>query len=288
MLIGCHGLVWTGDYDRDGIGMAVTRTKEAGFDLIEFPLMDPATFDTAAAREALDENGIVASGSLGLSDATDISSVDPKRVKAGEELLLRAVDVLADLGSTHLCGVIYSAMQKYDQPPTPQGIENSRAVVERVGQHAASAGIRVSVEVTNRYESNVLNTARQARHYVDGLSPDIGVHLDSYHMNIEESGMFAPILETADQLNYVHIGESHRGYLGTGSVDFDSLFAALHHIGYDGPVVFESFSSSVVSPTLTGALGIWRNLWDDGAELGSHANAYIRGRLTAAQSLRLH
>src|SRR5690606_27252505 len=186
-IIGCHGLVWTGSFDAAGIRHAVAATRQAGFDLIEFPLMDPAAFDVRAARSAIDEHGLEASGSLGLTDATDISSEDPTRVRAGEELLVRAVDVLAELGSRHLCGVVYSAMQKYQQPATPRGLENSRAVIERVAARAAEAGITVSVEVTNRYESNVLNTARQARDFVRGLSPQVGVHLDTYHMNIEET-----------------------------------------------------------------------------------------------------
>lgn len=246
MMIGCHGLVWTGDFDAAGIRHAVAQTRQSGFDLIEFPLMDPVTFDTRAARESLQEHGIAATGSLGLSGETDISSEDPARVRAGEDHLSRAVDVLAELGAEHLCGVIYSAMQKYHAPATAQGIANSREVIGRVAARAAEVGMSVSVEVTNRYESNVLNTARQAREFVAGLEPEVGVHLDTYHMNIEESSMFAPVLETTAELRYVHIGESHRGYLGTGSVDFTGFFKALHQIDYRGPIVFESFSSTVV------------------------------------------
>jgi D-psicose/D-tagatose/L-ribulose 3-epimerase len=107
-------------------------------------------------------------------------------------------------------------------------------------------------------------------------------------MNIEETDMFSPVLDTADQLSYVHIGESHRGYLGTGSVDFDSFFRALARIGYDGPVVFESFSSAVVAPDLSRMLGIWRNLWSDSEELGAHANAFIRDKMTAMASMAHH
>ena len=59
---------------------------------------------------------------------------------------------------------------------------------------------------------------------------------------------------------YVHIGESHRGYLGTGSVDFQGLFRGLAAIGYAGPLTFESFSSAVVSPSLSNTLCVWRNL----------------------------
>ena len=289
MEIGCHGLVWTGTYDAAGIRHAVQKSKEAGFDLIEFPLMDPFTFDVGAARAALDEFGLAATGSLGLDEGTDISSEDESAVRAGEALLERAVDVLSELGSAHLCGIIYSAMRKYMEPATPKGIANSQAVLGRIAERAAQAGIKVSVEVTNRYEFNVLNTARQAREFAAATgSGNVGVHLDTDHMNIEETDMSTPVLDTAEQLSYVHIGESHPGYLGTGSVDFDSFFRALTRIGYDGPVVFESFSSAVVAPDLSRMLGIWRNLWNDSDDLGAHAHAFIRDKMTAMASMTHH
>lgn len=289
MNIGCHGLVWTGNFDADGIRLSVEKTKEAGFDLIEFPLMDPFAFDVAAAKDALEEHDLAVSASLGLSEATDVTSSDPAIVAAGEALLLQAVDVLADLGGSHFCGVIYSAMKKYMEPVTPEGLESSRRAIAKVADHAAERGVQVALEVVNRYETNVLNTARQAIEFVGRIDrPNLGIHLDTYHMNIEESDMFAPVLDAAPQLQYVHIGESHRGYLGTGSVDFDTFFKALGRIDYDGPIVFESFSSAVVAPDLSRMLGIWRNLWTDNAELGAHANAFIRDKLVAVDSIRLH
>ncbi|MFJ6429098.1 MULTISPECIES: sugar phosphate isomerase/epimerase [Microbacterium] len=289
MNIGCHGLVWTGNFDAEGIRLAVRKTKEAGFDLIEFPLMDPFSFDVSVAKDALEEYDLAVSASLGLSEATDVTSSDPAIVAAGEALLLKAVDVLADLGGQHFCGVIYSAMKKYMEPVTAEGLASSKAAIARVADHAAERGVSVALEVVNRYETNVLNTARQALEYVAEVDrPNLGIHIDTYHMNIEESDMFAPVLDAAPALRYVHIGESHRGYLGTGTVDFDTFFKALGRIGYDGPIVFESFSSAVVAPDLSRMLGIWRNLWNDNVELGAHANAYIRDKLVAVESIRLH
>lgn len=289
MNIGCHALVWTGEFDASGIRAAAERTRAAGFDLIEYPLMDPSAFGAAVAADAVAEHGLAVSASLGLGEATDVTSEDPAVVAAGEALLLRAVDVVAEMGGEHFCGVLYSAMKKYMQPATARGLENSRRAIARVADHAAERGIRVSLEVVNRYETNVLNTARQALAYLAEVDrPNLGIHLDTYHMNIEESDMFAPVLDAAPHLQYVHIGESHRGYLGTGSVDFDTFFKALGRIGYDGPIVFESFSSAVVAPDLSRMLGIWRNLWTDGDELGAHANAFIRDKLVAIDSLRLH
>jgi D-psicose/D-tagatose/L-ribulose 3-epimerase len=288
-LIGCHALVWTGTFDADGIESSVERTHRAGFDLVEFPLMDPFAFDADVARAALERYGLKASASLGLADDTDISSEDPDVVAAGEALLRRAVEVVAQIGGTQLCGVIYSAMRKYMDPATEAGVANSRAVIGRVAEYGAGLGVSLVLEVVNRYETNVLNTGRQALAYLDAVGrDDVAVHLDSYHMNIEESDMVAPVLDCASRLGYVHIGESHRGYLGTGNVDFDGLFKALGRIDYSGPVVFESFSSAVVSPTLSRSLGIWRDLWRDSDDLGAHANAYIRGALRAVETIALH
>jgi D-psicose/D-tagatose/L-ribulose 3-epimerase len=86
----------------------------------------------------------------------------------------------------------------------------------------------------------------------------------------------------------VHIGESHRGYLGSGNVDFGAFFRGLALTGYDGPVVFESFSSAVVDEHLSNTLGVWRNLWDDSADLGAHANDFIRSQLESVASIAKH
>jgi len=84
------------------------------------------------------------------------------------------------------------------------------------------------------------------------------------------------------RLAYVHVGELHRGFLGTGSIDWPAFFDALVAARYGGPLTFESFSSTVVSPTLSNALCVWRDLWDDSDELASHAAAFMRREWEAA------
>lgn len=91
------------------------------------------------------------------------------------------------------------------------------------------------------------------------------------------------LLYTVVLHRYVHIGESHRGYLGTGSVDFDGLFKALAAANYRGPLTFESFSSSVVSRSLTDNLCVWRNLWEDSEDLATHARSYMDVHWRAAK-----
>ncbi len=98
--------------------------------------------------------------------------------------------------------------------------------------------------------------------------------------------MAAAIEETGDLIGYFHTGDSHRGYLGTGSIDLQSAFRALVRTGYQGPITFESFSSRVVGQPLEGILGIWRNLWEDGHDLAAHALRYTKSQLKAAQEVQ--
>ncbi len=287
-MIGCHALVFSGVFDREGFERSARITKESGFDLLELVMMDPFSFDVATAKDVLGQYDLTLSASLGLDHTTDVSSEDPEVVARGEAALNRVLDILHELGAKYLVGVIYSALAKYSAPATAKGRQNSAEVMRRIGERAHSLGIKVGLEVVNRYETNIMNTAKEGIAFVNMVNhPNVGVHLDTYHMNIEEPDMFQPILDAADKLFYVHIGESHRGYLGSGTVDFHTFFRALHRVGYDGPITFESFSSAVVEPDLSIALAIWRNLWNDSADLASHANTFIRTMMKSAAAVEL-
>ena len=136
-----------------------------------------------------------------------------------------------------------------------------------------------------RYETNVLNVVPQAHALLDDLGspPGVGIHVDTYHANIEEAGGPAGAVgAAAPRLAYVHVGESHRSHLGTGSVAWGPFFDALVAAGYAGPLTFESFSSAVVSPTLSNALCVWRDLWEDSDELARSAAAFMRAEWGAA------
>jgi D-psicose/D-tagatose/L-ribulose 3-epimerase len=277
--LGVHALVWTGDWTPESARFAIESTRETGFDLIEISLHDTATFDAAGTRQLLEDNGLEAACSLGLSPDADVSSEDPGVVQRGRDLLAAALDCAVGAGATHLCGVLYSDLRKYMSPVSEKGRLNAVEAMGWLSEQADSAGITLALEVVNRYESNVVNTAAQMRQLIAETGRPIKLHLDTYHMNIEENGFTEAVEETGDQLGYVHIGESHRGYLGTGTIDFDSFFRALVTSGYSGPITFESFSSAVVAAELSNKLGVWRNLWDDGRDLATHARAFMAQRL---------
>ncbi|WP_180900212.1 sugar phosphate isomerase/epimerase family protein [Martelella soudanensis] len=282
--LGLHANVWVAGWSENEAAMAIEKTAATGFDLIEIPALEPSSLRPDETRRRLDAAGIGCTLSLGLDDRSDISSGDPQMMKAGEEKLRTALSVGRDLGATHVCGILYSAFQKYFEPPTRRGIEASAEVMRRVADYAVENDITLGMEVVNRYESNVLNTAAQAVAYCKMVdAPNVKVHLDAYHMHIEEQSPPDAIMATGKQLGYFHTGESHRGYIGSGSIDHPSLFRALVASGYDGPITYESFSSEVVGQPLTGILGIWRNTWTDGEDLARHAYTFTHAQLKAAR-----
>ena len=282
--LGVHALVWVGGWSHTECERAIAQSAEIGFDLIEIAALDPSAIDSAFTRKMLDKYKLGTTMSLGLDASTDISSGDPDKCQRGEARLLQVLEVARDIGATHVCGILYSAFTKYFEPPTERGIAGSVDVLRRIGEKAAAHGITIGLEVVNRYESNVLNTAAQAVEFARRVAlPNVKVHLDTYHMNIEEADIESALIDTGDMMGYFHIGESGRGYLGAGNIDFDRVFRGLAKAGYQGPITFESFSSAVVNKQLQGILGIWRNLWEDGADLARHAKGFIEHGMKSAQ-----
>ena len=281
--LGVHAFVWEKGWNREQSARAIARSAETGYDLIEVSAMDMDEIDAANTRVELGRHKLGCTYSFCMAAGEDISSNDPERTKAGEAKLMKAVALARDLGATHVAGILYSAFQKYAVPPTAEGVKRSVDVLQRVAAEAAKHNVTLGLEVVNRYETNVLNTAAQGVELCKRIgAPNVKVHLDVYHMNIEESDIAQAIIETGPLLGYFHTGDSHRGYMGSGSIDLAGVFRALIKADYQGPITFESFSSRVVGQPLEGILGIWRNLWDDSQDLASHALMYTKAQLKSA------
>jgi D-psicose/D-tagatose/L-ribulose 3-epimerase len=284
---GVHALVWTGGWTPADAEHAITSAAMAGYDLIEVPALDPSRIDTALTRRLLEENGLQAGVSLGLTLDTDINSEDASSVAKGRDTLMAALAVCDGIGAKYLGGVLFGALAKYPGPTTPKARANSAAVIKELAQEARGLGITVGLEFVNRYESNLLNTVEQTLDFMDLVGEsNVVVHADVYHMNIEERNFRDPILLCGELLGYVHIGESNRGYLGEGTIDFEEVFGALVDINYTGPMTFESFSSAVVDPQLSNTLAVWRNLWSDGMDLATKALAFMSDGMERQRAIR--
>ncbi|MCE6959090.1 sugar phosphate isomerase/epimerase [Cereibacter sphaeroides] len=285
--LGIHSFVWTGGQTQEGLEMALDKSAEHGYRMIEFAYLRPERFDLDRLARKAQAHDIQIVVTMGLPPQADVSSEDREVVAKGRALLSDAVKAVRDIGGVRLGGILYSMHGKYNRMPSAEGWKNSVDAIAATAEVAKDSGVEIVLEVVNRFESNLLNTTAQGLKFLrDTGRDDVFLHLDSFHMNIEEADPAAAIRLAGDKLTYYHIGENYRGYLGTGTVDFDAIFGALADIGYDRDIVFESFSSAIVDEGLSLACGIWRDTWTDNDPLAAHAKRFIEMKWDEAQRQR--
>ena len=282
--MGIHSFVWTGGQTQDGLELALEKSAEHGYRTIEFAYLRPELFDLDRLAKRARSLDVEIGVTMGLPLAKDISSEDPDAGAAGRQMLRDAVAAVRDIGGNKLGGILYSAHTKYNRAPTRTGWMNSAEVIGEIGDLAHRNGIDIVLEVVNRFETNLLNTTAQGLRYLSDCGCEhVRLHLDTFHMNIEEANPAAAIRLAGDRLGYFHIGESNRGFLGDGVIDWDRIFDALIDIDYSRDIVFESFSTAVVDEGLSLACGVWRDTWTDNDPLAAHARQFIELKWAEAQ-----
>ncbi len=251
---GIHTFAFAQEWQPETVRAALPRLKEFGVGLVEIPLLRPQEIDIAAALAVAKEFEIALTCSLGLPKHFDIVE-NPDEVIAFLEI---ALDVTAALGAECLSGVTYGTIGKVSgQPPTARELDAVVTIIARGGDAAKARGLRLGVEPCNRYETHLMNTAADAVGLIERSGADnVVVHLDTYHMNIEEAGMAEGFRAAGRYLGYVHLSESNRGVPGSGTIDWDGAFAGLAGIGFDGPVVLESFNH--MHPDIASGLAVWK------------------------------
>ncbi|WP_456269085.1 sugar phosphate isomerase/epimerase [Kushneria sp. AK178] len=273
---GIHSFVWTAGKSQRGLEMALEQSAEHGFRIVELANLRTDEFELDRLGNMARDLGLELTMTMGLSPDADVSSEDAEIAANGHRELEAAIRAARDVGASSLGGIIYSAHQKYAAMPTKDQWQRSVAAVGKASQTARECGVKLVLEIVNRFETNLLNTTAQGLKFLDDLGDDsVKLHLDTFHMNIEEPDPEGAIRLAGDQLGYFHVGENNRGYLGDGVINFAGIFDALLDIGYDGDIVYESFSSAVVDEKLSRACAIWRDTWTESAPLAKHAKHFL-------------
>ena len=281
---GVHGLVWSGSWGAKECEYAISSTKEAGYDIIELPAFEPAEMDIAAIQKALEAQraggDLLAGARLRQRHQQRGPGVGGARRADAQR---RPLDGSATSAARTSAASSSAPLAPTWRCPRRRAARTRRRSSPAWPRRPRPRASRVGLEFVNRYESNLLNTSAQTVEYIKETGSDnLVVHLDSYHMNIEENNFRDPVFDAGDLLGYVHIGENHRGYLGQGHVNFPELFKALVDAEYDGVITFESFSSKVVDENLTTILRIWRNMWDNSMDLAVQARRFMGEEMAKA------
>jgi D-psicose/D-tagatose/L-ribulose 3-epimerase len=272
--LGIHAYAWCSQWSNDTLDL-IDRVKSLGLDFIEIPLMVLQTLDALAIRRRLQEVGTHAVTSTVLLGGTDITSDDGGVRRKGIDYLKACVQATHDMGARSFSGVIYSQHVKpATRRPTEETWALSAAALREVADFAADRDVTLGLEPVNRYETYLVNTCEQALRLKAMIGrPNIRVHLDTYHMNIEEKSFYEATKLAGKDLIHYHLCENDRGIPGTGLVDWDGIFRALGEMKYQGYAALESF----VDCTDNMNTWVWRQLAKDGDTLVREGVAFIRG-----------
>eukprot|EP01037_Dinobryon_pediforme_P030274 gene30274-34282_t len=254
-----HASLWTSEWTPAAAEIAIPEAAQFGIEVLEIALLNPAIIDAPHSRRLFDQYGVEPTASLCLP-ADQNAALDPD---AAVRFLMPALDKAHELGCAILCGVTYSQLGwKSGVRPTELEYENMAKALRPVARRAADYGMLIGIEPCNRYETHLLNTAAQSSAFLERLGePNVIIHLDTYHMNIEEKGFTRGYADAKGDCTYLHLSESDRGVPGTGTINWDEVFRSLAAANFKGELVIESFVT--LPPEIASALCVWRDVARD-------------------------
>ncbi len=281
MHYGVNTWVWVSPLGDADVAALVPKVAEIGFDWIELPIESPGDFDYARAGAIVRDAGLKVSVGAAMAPDRDLIHPDESIRANGMAYVRHCIDAAHTIGATNLIGPIYTAVGRVWQA-TPdereRDLELLTAKLRDLAEYAADRGVVLCIEPLNRFETSLINLAAQGAELIDRVDrPGCRLMLDTFHMNIEEQSLGDAIRLAGKRVQHVHACENDRGTPGSGHVPWNDVAAGLRDIGYDGPVVIESFTSKVKS--IARAAAIWRPLAASQDALARDGLAFLRGLL---------
>lgn len=257
------------------------KFKKWGFESVEISVEDFAHLDPERFKAQLAKHGLVC-GSVTpcLGPDKDLRGT-PRHQRAGVEFMKRVVDLMVQIECPSLIGVVYSTVGRADAVPPAEKRRQWRTVARNLREvcaYAEDRGRVVAMEAINRFETDFINTCEQGLRMIHDVgSPALKLHLDTFHMNIEEKDPADAIRRAGRHLGHFHACGCDRGTPGNDHIDWKSIAAALREIRYEGDVVIESFTSDVKA--LARAASIWRKIEPTRDEIAWKGLKFLRAVL---------
>ena len=142
--------------------------------------------------------------------------------RRGVQRLQTAIGIARDMGSRQINGVIYAPLLRASRPANEDAFKKSAECMGKAAETGERAGVRLAIEIVNRYETNLINTVEQGLAYLRiAAHPNLYLHLDTFHMSIEEADPIGALRRAVPRLGYFELDQSNRGYLREGSLDLE-------------------------------------------------------------------
>jgi D-psicose/D-tagatose/L-ribulose 3-epimerase len=259
MKFGVNTFIWSGTFDASNFGL-LPIIKEAGFDGVEVPLFRPQDFQASSIRKAVEAQGLECNACTVLVDGFSLISDSPDMRRKTRRHLEDIVKAAAEAGVGIVAGPLYSPVGYL--PGRRRTSDEWQWAVEgfqSLGDTLAAHHVTFAIEPLNRFETYFLNTAADAAELAGQIGhPNIGILFDTFHANIEEKEIAAGYLTVGPHLKHVHTCENDRGIPGSGHVEWDQVFHALHSMDYDDWLTIEGFGFAIKD--VSAAASIWRDI----------------------------
>jgi D-psicose/D-tagatose/L-ribulose 3-epimerase len=259
MRFGINTFLFTSPFTNEGTKL-FQDFKDWGFDSVEIALEDAAHIDPVYVKAELDRHGLVCGSLCGAFGPDRDLRGTPEAQEASIAYIKSLLDVMDALDCPTLVGPVYSAVGRAELVPDDERETQWQLVRENlqtVCRYAEAKGKTIALEPLNRFETDFINTCAQAVKMIQEVgSPALQIHLDTFHMNIEEKNPAAAIRYAGALLGHFHACGSDRGTPGSDHINWPEIITALREIGYDKDVVIESFTPDV--QVIARAAAIWR------------------------------
>ena len=279
--IGLNTFINSSNFTDADLGL-IERYNSFGFDVVELAVIEPQALNRSKLQAALAksemEQPILCGGFCKGRDLRGSSNA----VQASVDYIHQLIDLAIEINSKLICGPMYSECGRANRYSPAERKTQLGQIVEALKplcERAQAAGIVLAVEPLNRYETDCINTIEQAIALIDRVGSDaLKIHIDTFHMHIEESNSAAAIRQAAGYIGHVHASASHRGVLGQDQIDWQGVIDALNCIDYQGDIVVEGFSSD--NQTIARAASIWRPLFPSPEQFAKESLGFLREQLS--------
>ena len=219
--------------------MTLKRIKKFGYESIEIS-GEPKQYDIKETRRLLKEHGIRCWGAVTLTlGERNLAAKDEGQRARSVDYVNSVITMVSELE-----GEIITLVPATVGKVVPDGTEEEewKWAVDATREcfaHAKKKGVRIAIEPLNRFETYFFNRTAQALALADAVSPECGVCLDAFHLNIEEEDMYDAIRLAGKRLFDFHVADNNRFAAGLGQLDWKKIIGTLKEIGYDGAVTNE-------------------------------------------------
>jgi D-psicose/D-tagatose/L-ribulose 3-epimerase len=280
MRIGINTFLFTSPFTNESTCL-FPQFKRWGFDTVEIPIEDPSHIDPARVKRELDNHKLVCGSVCACMGPDRDLRGTPENQQVGLNYMMKLIDQMVVLDCPSLIGPVYSAVGRADAVPPDEYQQQWDTVVSNLKflcKYAEDHGRKICLEPLNRFETDFINTCDQALKMVKAVgSPALKIHLDTFHMNIEEKDQAKAIHKAGKLLGHFHACGSDRGTPGNDHINWKPIAKALKDVKYKGDVVIESFTTDV--KVIARAAAIWRRIEPTTNEIAVKGVKFLRKTL---------